>query len=62
MLPEFALEVIEIARKATGLSTAQRALSRTKIVKRTKAFVEGCVFESCLLRFLDVSIPRMTAS
>ena len=62
MLPEFALEVTETARKATGSSAAQRALSRTKIVKRKWAFAEGPVFESCLLRFLEVSIPRMTAT
>lgn len=62
LLPEFALEVTETERKATGSSAAKRALSRTKIVKRKWSFAEGSVFESCLLRFLDVSIPRMTAT
>ena len=62
MLPNFALAVTETARKATGPSAAQCALSRTKIVKRTWAFREGYVFESCLLRFLEISVPRMTAS
>ena len=41
LLPNNALEVTEIARKANGASAAKRAASHTKIIKHQFAFTPG---------------------
>ena len=62
LLPGPAIEVREVARKATGSSAAQRAESRTKIVRRQFAFSSGSIFERCLLRFFELSVKRVSST
>ena len=59
--PDCVLTVTEVARKATGSSAAQRAASRTKIVKRKFPFPESSRVGLAIVKFFELALARATS-
>ena len=62
ILPGNILEVVEVARKATGASASQRAVSRTKIVDRQFPFVPASRLGTALILFLELAMSRVSTA
>ena len=62
ILPGNILEVVELARKATGASASQRAVSRTKIVERQFPFVPDSRLGTALILFLELAMSRVSTA
>ena len=62
ILPNNILEIVEVARKATGASASQRAASRTRIVERQFPFVPDSRLGTALILFLELAMSRVSSA